>query len=103
MTTLILINSWRWFPFVAVMLLAGLQRIPGELYEAAAIDGASHFARFRRITLPLLQPTLFVLTGDRDAPLLQRLRYRLAIDRRRAGGRHHNAAHPHLSNRLQGL
>lgn len=61
MTTLILINSWRWFPFVAVMLLAGLQRIPGELYEAAAIDGASHFARFRRITLPLLQPTLFVL------------------------------------------
>ena len=61
MTTLILINSWRWFPFVAVMLLAGLQRIPGELYEAAAIDGASRFARFRRITLPLLQPTLFVL------------------------------------------
>jgi multiple sugar transport system permease protein len=60
-TTLILINSWRWFPFVAVMLLAGLQRIPGELYEAAAIDGASRFARFRRITLPLLQPTLFVL------------------------------------------
>ena len=61
MTTLILINSWRWFPFIAVMLLAGLQRIPGELYEAAAIDGASRFARFRRITLPLLQPTLFVL------------------------------------------
>jgi multiple sugar transport system permease protein len=61
MTTLILINSWRWFPFVAVMLLAGLQRIPGELYEAAAIDGASRLARFRRITLPLLQPTLFVL------------------------------------------
>ncbi len=61
MTTLILINSWRWFPFVAVMLLAGLQRIPGELYEAAAIDGASRIARFRRITLPLLQPTLFVL------------------------------------------
>jgi multiple sugar transport system permease protein len=62
MATLILINSWRWFPFIAVMLLAGLQRIPGELYEAAAIDGASRFSRFRRITLPLLQPTLFVLT-----------------------------------------
>jgi len=62
MATLILINSWRWFPFIAVMLLAGLQRIPGELYEAAALDGASRFARFRRITLPLLQPTLFVLT-----------------------------------------
>jgi multiple sugar transport system permease protein len=62
MTTLILINSWRWFPFIAVMLLAGLQRIPADLYEAAALDGASRFARFRRITLPMLQPTLFVLT-----------------------------------------
>lgn len=62
MTSLMLINSWRWFPFIAVMLLAGLQRIPNDLYEAAAIDGASRFARFRRITLPLLQPTLFVLT-----------------------------------------
>lgn len=62
MTSLVLINSWRWFPFIAVMLLAGLQRIPADLYEAAAIDGASRFARFRRITLPLLEPTLFVLT-----------------------------------------
>lgn len=62
MTALILINSWRWFPFIAVMLLAGLQRIPADLYEAAALDGASRLARFRRITLPLLQPTLFVLT-----------------------------------------
>lgn len=62
MTTLVLINSWRWFPFMAVMLLAGLQRIPAYLYEAAAIDGASRLARFRRITMPLLQPTLFVLT-----------------------------------------
>lgn len=62
MTALILINSWRWFPFIAIMLLAGLQRIPADLYEAAALDGASRLARFRRITLPLLQPTLFVLT-----------------------------------------
>ena len=62
MTSLVLINSWRWFPFIAVMLLAGLQRIPADLYEAAAIDGASRFARFRRITLPLLEPALFVLT-----------------------------------------
>lgn len=61
MTSLILINSWRWFPFVAVMLLASLQRIPEDLYEAAAIDGASAWQRFRWVTWPLLQPTLFVL------------------------------------------
>ncbi|MCX5512726.1 sugar ABC transporter permease [Kaistia algarum] len=61
-STLIAINSWRWFPFVAVMLLAALQRIPGDLYEAAAVDGAGPLRRFREITWPLLQPTLLVLT-----------------------------------------
>lgn len=62
MTTLIMINSWRWFPFTALMMLAGLTRIPGDLYEAARIDGASALKRFTRITWPLLQPTLMVLT-----------------------------------------
>jgi multiple sugar transport system permease protein len=61
MTTLIMINSWRWFPFTALMMLAGLTRIPGDLYEAARIDGASALRRFTRITWPLLQPTLMVL------------------------------------------
>jgi multiple sugar transport system permease protein len=61
MTTLIMINSWRWFPFTALMMLAGLTRIPGDLYEAARIDGASALKRFTRITWPLLQPTLMVL------------------------------------------
>ncbi|BCH29675.1 ABC transporter permease [Mesorhizobium sp. L-8-10] len=61
MTTLVMINSWRWFPFTALMMLAGLTRIPGDLYEAARIDGASAFRRFTRITWPLLQPTLMVL------------------------------------------
>ncbi len=61
MTTVILINSWRWFPFTTLMLLAGLTRIPGELYEAARIDGAGAVKRFTRITWPLLQPTLLVL------------------------------------------
>lgn len=62
MASLILINSWRWFPFVAIMILAGLQRIPGDLYEAAAVDGAGAVRRFLSITWPLLQPTLLVLT-----------------------------------------
>lgn len=61
MTTLIMINSWRWFPFTALMMLAGLTRIPGDLYEAARIDGAGAVKRFTRITWPLLQPTLLVL------------------------------------------
>ncbi|WP_202964736.1 carbohydrate ABC transporter permease [Inquilinus limosus] len=61
MASLVVINSWRWFPFVAVMLLAGLQRIPADLYEAAAIDGAGPWQRFLRITWPLLQPTMLVL------------------------------------------
>jgi len=59
--TLVFINSWRWFPFIALMILAGLTRIPSELYEAARIDGAGAFKRFTRITWPLLAPTLTVL------------------------------------------
>lgn len=59
--SVILINSWRWFPFNAVILLAALQRIPSELYEAAAVDGANVLQKFRFITLPSLQPVLFVM------------------------------------------
>lgn len=59
--TLVLVNSWRWFPFVALMILAGLTRIPAELHEAARMDGAGPWRRFTRITWPLLAPTLAVL------------------------------------------
>ncbi|WBU61657.1 carbohydrate ABC transporter permease [Paracoccus albus] len=61
MATLIFINSWRWFPFIALMMLAGLTRIPSDLYEAARLDGANSWRRFTRITWPLLAPTLGVL------------------------------------------
>lgn len=60
-TSVILINSWRWFPFMTVTLLAGMQSIPRELYEAAAVDGATAVQRFWSITFPLLGPVLFVL------------------------------------------
>jgi multiple sugar transport system permease protein len=60
-TSVILINSWRWFPFLAVIVLAGLQSIPDDLYDAAAVDGASTAQQFWHITLPSLQPILFVL------------------------------------------
>jgi multiple sugar transport system permease protein len=59
--SVMLINSWRWFPFNAVILLAALQRIPQELYEAAAVDGASVVQKFWHITMPGLRPVLFVM------------------------------------------
>lgn len=59
--TVVAINSWRWFPFLAIIILAGLQSIPEEYYEAAKVDGAGPLQRFFYITLPLLQPILFVL------------------------------------------
>ena len=61
MATTIVINSWHWFPFLAVILLASLQAVPQDYYEAAAIDGASAWGRFRAVTWPALQPTMFVL------------------------------------------
>jgi multiple sugar transport system permease protein len=61
LASVILINSWRWFPFNAVILLAALQRIPQELYEAASVDGASVMQKFLHITMPGLSQVLFVM------------------------------------------
>ena len=57
---MILADTWKTAPFMALLLLAGLQVIPGEIYEAAKVDGATAWQRFRRITLPLLMPALLV-------------------------------------------
>jgi trehalose/maltose transport system permease protein len=54
------VDIWKTTPFVALLLLAGLQVIPGELYEAAATDGANKWQQFWRITLPLLRPAILV-------------------------------------------
>ena len=53
-------DVWKTTPFMALLLLAGLQVIPGDLYEAADVDGASKLRQFWHITLPLLRPTLLV-------------------------------------------
>jgi len=53
-------DAWKNVPFMAIILLAGLQVIPTEVYEAARIDGASAWQAFRRMTLPLLKPALAV-------------------------------------------
>jgi multiple sugar transport system permease protein len=54
-------NVWRGIPFVAICLLAGLQTISPSLYEAAALDGANAWQRFRHVTLPMLMPILSVV------------------------------------------
>ena len=54
------VDIWKTTPFVALLLLAGLQVIPRDLYEAASVDGASQLQQFWRITLPLLRPAIAV-------------------------------------------
>ena len=62
MASVILVNIWRGFPFFSVTLLAGLQTIGAELYDAAKVDGAGLWARFRHVTLPGLAPVMAVVT-----------------------------------------
>jgi multiple sugar transport system permease protein len=56
----IIADVWKTTPFIALLLLAGLQVIPAELYESARVDGANGWQRFRQITLPLVKPALLV-------------------------------------------
>jgi multiple sugar transport system permease protein len=57
---LIFADVWKTAPFVALLLLAGLQTIPGDIYESSRVDGAGMFARFFHLTLPLLRPAILV-------------------------------------------
>lgn len=59
MPSIVLASAWKDLGFVMVIFLAGLQAIPTDYYEAAAIDGAGRWARFRHVTLPLLSPATF--------------------------------------------
>jgi ABC-type sugar transport system permease subunit len=61
MASVIFVNVWRGFPFFGISFLAGLKAIPGELYEAAAVDGASAVQRFRHVTLPGLKNILIIV------------------------------------------
>ncbi|HLZ27081.1 MAG TPA: sugar ABC transporter permease [Chloroflexota bacterium] len=61
MGAVIFVNVWRGTPFFAISLLAGLQTIPQDLYEAASIDGATAPNRFRHVTVPLLMPVLTIV------------------------------------------
>jgi len=58
MFSVIMVNIWYGIPFFAIMILAALQSIPKELYEAADIDGAGHLAKLLKVTLPYIRPTI---------------------------------------------
>jgi multiple sugar transport system permease protein len=60
--SLIIIDVWQWTPMVALILMAGLSTLPTDPYEAADVDGASAWQKFKSITLPLLKPTLIIAT-----------------------------------------
>jgi multiple sugar transport system permease protein len=63
---IVIIDSWQWIPFMTLLLLAGLQGIPEDIYEAARVDGASAFQILRKITFPILLPisvTVILIRG----------------------------------------
>lgn len=62
MTAVILVTVWKGFGWAMIFYLTALERVPKELYEAAAIDGAGAWDKFKSITLPLISPTTFFLT-----------------------------------------
>ncbi|WP_208814373.1 carbohydrate ABC transporter permease [Micromonospora echinofusca] len=58
MVSLVLIDTWRWTPFVVLIASAGLMSLPTDVFEAARVDGAGWFATLRKVTLPLLAPVI---------------------------------------------
>jgi multiple sugar transport system permease protein len=69
--SLVLVDAWQWTPMVVLLLLAGLQTIPAEILEAAALDGASGFRFVRRIQIPLIRPHLAMAAVFRVILLLK--------------------------------
>jgi multiple sugar transport system permease protein len=71
MASVIVADVWQWTPFMFLILLAGLQAIPQEPYEAALIDGASAWQTLRHVTLPLLKPAILIALLLRTMDLLR--------------------------------
>lgn len=71
MLSVVAVDVWQWTPFMFLILLAGLQAIPQEPYEAALIDGSSEWQTFRHVTLPLLKPAILVALLLRTMDLLR--------------------------------
>jgi multiple sugar transport system permease protein len=71
MVSVITADVWQWTPFMFLILLAGLQAIPQEPYEAALVDGSSTWQTFRHVTLPLLRPAILIALLLRTMDLLR--------------------------------
>lgn len=77
--SLALIDVWQWTPFMLLLLLAGLESLPQEPFEAARVDGASVWMTFTRVTLPLLRPVIVVAVLIRSLDALKVFEYVFAI------------------------
>jgi multiple sugar transport system permease protein len=69
--SVIMVDIWQWTPFIFLILLAGLQAIPEEPYEAALIDGSTSWQTFQYVTLPLLKPAILIALLLRTMDLLR--------------------------------
>ena len=79
--SIVMIDVWQWTPFMVLLLLAGLEGLPRQPFEAALIDGARPLYTFRRVTLPLLSPVLAVAVLIRGLDALKVFEYVYAITR----------------------
>ncbi len=69
--SIVAVDVWKTTPFVVLLMLAGLQLIPAQTYEAAAVDGASRWQQFTKVTLPMLKPTILVVVIFRTLDALR--------------------------------
>lgn len=79
--TIIAIDVWQWTPFMVLLLLAGLESLPRQPFEAARVDGASAWLTFRRVTLPLLKPVIAIAVLLRALDAFKVFEYVFAITR----------------------
>lgn len=79
--SLALIDVWQWTPLMFLMMLAGIENLPKQPFEAARVDGASAWFTFRRVTLPLLRPAIVIAVVIRMLDALRVFEYVFAITR----------------------
>jgi multiple sugar transport system permease protein len=79
--SIVLIDVWQWTPFMVLLLLAGLESLPRQPFEAARVDGASPFYTFRRLTVPMMSSVLVVAVLIRSLDAMKVFEYVYAITR----------------------